>query len=89
MCRPVFFIVILNKCYLLLLLFLWFWVFFPTCMSVYNMHVWSRWKSEETIGCPGTGITDDYEMKCGCWELNLGLLEELSVLIIAELSPVQ
>lgn len=86
MCRPVFFIVIFDKCYLLLLSFLCFGVFFPTCMSVHNMHVSYPWKSDEAIGCPGAGITDDYEMKCGRWELNPGLLEEYYVLTTAELS---
>ena len=29
-------------------------------------------------------ITDGCESPCGCWELNLGLLEEQSVLLTAE-----
>ena len=33
---------------------------------------------------PGTGVTDSCEMPCGCWELNLSLLEEQPMLLIAE-----
>jgi hypothetical protein len=41
------------------------------CMHIYvhHRHVWSD-------GSPGTGVTDSCELQCGCWELNLGLLEE-------------
>jgi hypothetical protein len=30
----------------------------------------------EGVGSLGTGVTDSYELPCGCWELNLGPLEE-------------
>ena len=33
-------------------------------------------------------ITDGFEPPCGCWELNSGPLEEQSVLLTAEPSPV-
>ena len=33
---------------------------------------------------PGTGITDSYELSCGCWEMNLGLLKQQPVLLITE-----
>jgi hypothetical protein len=39
------------------------------------------WRPEIGIGMPETGVTDDCEPQCGCWELNLGLLEEHSVLL--------
>jgi hypothetical protein len=32
------------------------------------------------------GVIDNCELPCGCWELNLGPLEEQPVLLIAELS---
>ena len=35
---------------------------------------------------PGTGVTNSCELSCGCWELNLGPLEEQSVLLTAESS---
>lgn len=35
---------------------------------------------------PGTGITDDYELPCGCLETSLGLLEEQPLLLPAKLS---
>lgn len=36
-----------------------------------------------TLGFPGTGVTDSYELMCGCWELNSGPLEEQPVLLMA------
>jgi hypothetical protein len=33
---------------------------------------------------PATGVTDSCELPCGFWELNLGPLEEQSVLLTAE-----
>jgi hypothetical protein len=30
------------------------------------------------------GLTDDYEAPCGCWVLNLALLEEQPVLLTSE-----
>jgi hypothetical protein len=29
------------------------------------------------------GVTDNYELSCGCWKLNLGPLEELLMLLTA------
>jgi hypothetical protein len=52
----------------------------PACMSVYHVHAWCPQWLEEGIGSPGTRITDDFELLCGCWELNLGSLEEQQVL---------
>lgn len=50
-------------------------------MSVY--HSSGRWlpKSEEAIRSPGTGVTDDCELTCGHWELNLGPVQEYPVLL--------
>lgn len=31
---------------------------------------------EEGIGSPGSGVTDGCELRCGCWESNLDLLEK-------------
>ena len=33
---------------------------------------------------PGTGVTDSCEMTYGCWELNLGPLEEQLVFLTVE-----
>ena len=30
----------------------------------------------EGVRSPGTGVTDKCELPCGCWEMNLGPLEE-------------
>lgn len=32
----------------------------------------SLWVTEKDIKSPGTGVRDDCEPLCGCWELNLG-----------------
>lgn len=43
------------------------------CMHVCLCNLYfSLEKSEEAIGSPETGLTDDYEPLCGSWESNLG-----------------
>jgi hypothetical protein len=44
---------------------------------------------EEGVRPPGTGVREDCELLCGCWELNLGLLEEQPVHLPAELEKVK
>lgn len=41
----------------------------------HHMCACSMWRSIETIGYPGTGFTGVWGRQCGCWELNVGLLE--------------
>jgi hypothetical protein len=41
-------------------------------------------RSEEGIGFPGTEVTDGCELPRVYWELNLGPLEEQSVLLTTE-----
>lgn len=43
-------------------------VVFPACVSVLPAEV--RRASDPL----GTGVTDDCELSCGCWESNLGFL---------------
>jgi len=38
----------------------------------------------EGVGSSGTGVTDDCELSCGCWELNLRPLVEQPMLLTAE-----
>lgn len=38
---------------------------------------WCLLRSEENVGIPGTGVTDVWELPCGCWEPNLGPLQVL------------
>jgi hypothetical protein len=52
-----------------LFLFYMHWCF--DCMCVLH----------EGIGSPGIGVIDSCELPCGCWELNLGPLEEQPVLL--------
>lgn len=39
---------------------------------------------EEDFRSPGIGITEDYKLSCGFWELNLGPLQEQTVLLTSE-----
>lgn len=57
-----------------------------TCLYLYHLSAWYPWKLGEGVGPSGTGVTDGYEPPCGCWELNLGPLEEQPVLVTIELS---
>jgi hypothetical protein len=34
--------------------------------------------------CPGIGATDNYELTCGCWKLNLGPLKKQPVFLTTE-----
>jgi hypothetical protein len=49
----------------------------PACISVHHLHAVPL-KQEEGIRVPGTVDTEGCEPPCGCWELNLGLLQEIS-----------
>jgi hypothetical protein len=55
---------------------------FILCASVLWLHVCLC----EGARSPGTGVTGWWKLPCGCWELNLGPLEEQSVLLTTELS---
>ena len=48
---------------------------FPEFVEVHQC-MQSPWKSREGDGSLGTGDRDGCELLCGCWELNLGLLQE-------------
>lgn len=50
--------------------------FLSACMSVYHMHIWYPQRPQEDVGSSGIEITDGYELPCGYWKSNLGLLEE-------------
>jgi hypothetical protein len=45
-------------------------------MNAYYVCTWCSKKPEEGIRSLGTGVTDEYELVFGCWELNLVLLKE-------------
>jgi hypothetical protein len=53
----------------------------PVCMQFLQ-------RSEEGVTSPGTGVTDVCKPPCGCWELNLGPLEEQPVCLITDI-PLQ
>lgn len=44
------------------------------------------WLAEEGVGSPGTGVTDSWELSCGCWEMNLNPLKEQPMLLMTGLS---
>lgn len=39
----------------------------PAFMYVHHIHALCLWRSEESVKCPGTGVTDGMSV---CWELN-------------------
>ena len=49
---------------------------------IFNMceHVNPCAVAEEGVEFPGAGVTDSCELPCGCWESNLGPLQEQQVL---------
>lgn len=59
-------------------------------MVVHHMRTWCWRRSEEGVGSPvGTAVLGRWESPYGCWESNLGPLQEQQVLFLtAEPSPV-
>ena len=55
-------------------------------MYMHHSHSWCPGRPEEGSIFPGTGIVDECEPLCACWELNLGLLGEEQGLLTSELS---
>ena len=54
---------------------------FILCALVFCPHVCLC----EGVRTPGNGITDSYELSCGCWELSPGPLAEQSEFFTAKL----
>lgn len=48
----------------------------PARTSVHHLHAWHLWRPEEGTRYPETRVTDSCGLLCGCWEWNLGCLEE-------------
>lgn len=42
----------------------------PPCIDVYHVCVCCSGRSEEGVGFPRTGVTDDHKPSGGCWEPN-------------------
>lgn len=59
-----------------LFFFLRTWMFAHVC--VYHMYVW--WKLEEDVRALGSKVPSCYALPRGCWEPNLGLLQEQQAL---------
>jgi hypothetical protein len=48
----------------------------PTFMSVFHIFAWYPQRPKEGVTSPRTGVKKGCELPCGCWEVNLGPLEE-------------
>jgi hypothetical protein len=58
---------------------------FPACVSVYvSLECPGLAKARRGIQSPRARVTDGCELSCECWELNLGPLQEQSVLLTAK-----
>jgi hypothetical protein len=55
----------------------------PAFVFVCHPHAVST-EDGEAVDSPGTGVTHGLEPPCGCWELNLGPLQEQPVLLTTE-----
>jgi hypothetical protein len=55
----------------------------PVCMYVHHVCTVPE-ETRRGVSSPGTGVTGSCELLCGCWGLNLGRLEEQTVLSITE-----
>ena len=57
----------------------------PACMYMCHVHVVPmEARDGGSVRSPGTGVIDGCEPPCGCWESNLGPLEEQQMLLTAE-----
>lgn len=54
------------------------------CMFVYHLYDWCLRRKEEGVGSPGNGVPDGLGTLCGCWEMNLGSLQEQKFLLTAK-----
>lgn len=58
----------------------------PAFMSVYHVCNLFPRRSEKGISGSGTRVVDACEPLCGCWEPNIGPLQEWQMLLTAETS---
>lgn len=66
--------------------FLYLLFFFNVTECFTCMYACARcqWRPQEDVRPPGTEVTNACQSPCGCWELNLGPLEEQSGLLTGE-----
>jgi hypothetical protein len=73
---------LLKSFHLLLFLFLLLTIYFIL------IYIWCSARlymcACEGVRCPGTNTTDDCELLCGCWELDLGPLQDQPELLTTE-----
>jgi hypothetical protein len=51
-------------------------ILFASALPLGMCDLFPRGVEKEGIGAPGTGVKHSCEPPCGCWELNLGSLQE-------------
>lgn len=54
---------------------------------MYLHHMYAGALEARSVRIPEISLAGCSELMCGCWELNLDLLQEQLVLLTAELSP--
>jgi hypothetical protein len=53
-------------------------------MYAYCLCPWFLWQSEENTGSLATGVPDNCELLCECWEPKLGPLQQQLVFLTAD-----
>lgn len=53
-------------------------------ISVYHIYAWCPRRPKEGLRTHGPGVTDSYDLSCGCWKSNPGPVDEEPVLLTAE-----
>ena len=63
---------------------LWLWVFLCARISAHYIGLFVPVEDRAGYLIPGNGVPEGCELTCGCWESNLGSLEEQQGLLRAE-----
>lgn len=71
----------LNIIYILFI-FIYACMCFSVCMSIHHVHTCCPRKLEEGIGSLRARVTNNYEPRWDCWELNQDPLEELAASVL-------
>lgn len=58
--------------------------YLPTYMYMYHVCAWCLQWSQEGVRSPGIGVMNACEPPHGCWEQNLGRLQEQQMLLAPE-----
>lgn len=69
-------LMLFKKMFFRLILLFYIYAVLPACMYVYPIHAWCLRRSEDGVRSPALEFIHDHELPCGCWNLNLGPLQE-------------